>query len=66
MDKRELLLSIGFSEAFVSHLDQAESMDSYVYETIPDDFRVESGDVGNVIVHESHTDFMTKVILREK
>lgn len=66
MEKRELLLSIGFSEEYISYLEQIEQRDTYISDSVSDDYRLQPKDVGNVIVNESRTDFITRVILQPK
>jgi hypothetical protein len=66
MDKRELLLSIGFSKEYISHLDRLDQSDAYVSEIVSDAYQFQAHDVSNVIVNEPKTSFRTKVIVRQK
>jgi len=66
MEKRELLLSIGFSKEYISYLEQLEQRDVYVNEVVSDDYRFQPNDISNVIVNETKTDFITRVILQPK
>ena len=66
MDKRELLLSIGFSKEYISYLDQLDQSEVSVTEVASDEYRSRPNDVSNVIVTEPRLSFMTKVIVEQK
>lgn len=66
MDKRELLLSIGFSKEYISYLDRLDHDEVSPTEVIFDTFQIQPNDVSNVIVTEARTNFTTKLIVQPK
>ena len=55
MDKKEMLLSIGFSDEYISYLERLDDIAPDIVETVSDDIRFQVTDVSNLIINKPAT-----------
>lgn len=66
MNKYELLRTIGFSKEYISHIKDFEENETYVFETVKDDYVQQTNDLSEMVINESINNFSTKLVIHRE